>query len=61
MITFIIKGLLRDRHRSLFPVIMVTIGVFITVFFQAFMGGILTDMVDSTARFSTGQDRKSVV
>jgi putative ABC transport system permease protein len=54
MITFIIKGLLRDRHRSLFPVIMVTIGVFITVFFQAFMGGILTDMVDSTARFSTG-------
>ncbi|MGC9363668.1 MAG: ABC transporter permease [Fidelibacterota bacterium] len=54
MITFIIKGLLRDRHRSLFPVIMVTIGVCITVFYQAFMGGILTDMVDSTARFSSG-------
>ncbi|HDR67629.1 MAG TPA: FtsX-like permease family protein [Bacteroidaceae bacterium] len=54
MIIFIIKGLLRDRHRSLFPIIMVTIGVFITVFFQAFMGGILTEMVDSTARFSTG-------
>lgn len=57
MITFIIKGLLRDHHRSLFPIIMVTIGVFITVFFQAFMGGILTDMVDSTARFSTGHVR----
>lgn len=54
MIKFIIKGLLRDRHRSLFPVIMVTIGVFITVFYQAFMGGILTDMVDSTARFTSG-------
>ena len=54
MIKFIIKGLLRDHHRSLFPVIMVTIGVFITVFYQAFMGGILTDMVDSTARFSSG-------
>ncbi len=45
---------MRDRHRSLFPIIMVTIGVFITVFFQAFMGGFLTDMVDSTARFSSG-------
>jgi len=54
MIKFIIKGLLRDHHRSLFPIIMVTIGVFITVFYQAFMGGILTDMVDSTARFSSG-------
>jgi putative ABC transport system permease protein len=54
MIGFIIKGLLRDRHRSLFPVIMVTIGVFITIFFQAFIGGVLTEMVDSTARFSTG-------
>ncbi|MFA7711262.1 MAG: FtsX-like permease family protein [Candidatus Neomarinimicrobiota bacterium] len=54
MIKFIIKGLLRDHHRSLFPVIMVTIGVFITVFYHAFMSGILTDMVDSTARFSSG-------
>ncbi|MBN2600733.1 MAG: FtsX-like permease family protein [Candidatus Marinimicrobia bacterium] len=54
MITFIIKGLIRDHHRSLFPIIMVTIGVFITVFFQAFMGGFLTDMIDSTARFSSG-------
>ena len=54
MIKFIIKGLLRDHHRSLLPIIMVTIGVFITVFFHAFMGGLLTDMVDSTARFSTG-------
>lgn len=54
MIKFIIKGLLRDHHRSMFPVIMVTIGVFITVFYQSFMGGILTDMVDYTARFSTG-------
>jgi len=54
MIKFIINGLLRDHHRSLFPIIMVTIGVLITVFFQAFMGGFLTDMVDSTARFSSG-------
>ncbi|HDP67835.1 MAG TPA: FtsX-like permease family protein [Candidatus Marinimicrobia bacterium] len=54
MITFIIKGLLRDRHRSLFPVIMVTIGVFITILFQSFMNGVLTDMVDSIARFSSG-------
>ncbi|MFQ6676196.1 MAG: ABC transporter permease [Fidelibacterota bacterium] len=54
MIGFLVKGLLRDRHRSLFPVIIVTVGVVITVFMQAYVDGVLTDMVDYTARFSTG-------
>jgi putative ABC transport system permease protein len=54
MITFIINGLIRDRHRSLFPFLIVMIGVWITVFMQAYMSGILTDMVDYSARFSTG-------
>ncbi len=54
MIRFIINGLIRDHHRSLFPIIIVTIGVWITVFMQAYMTGILSDMIDTTARFSTG-------
>ncbi len=54
MIRFIINGLLRDHHRSLFPIIIVAIGVWITVFMQAYLSGVLGDMTDSTARFSTG-------
>ncbi len=54
MIRFILKGLLRDRQRSLLPVIVVVTGVFLTVFLQCWMTGILGDMVDFNARFTTG-------
>ncbi|MFQ6616667.1 MAG: hypothetical protein ACE5HZ_07890, partial [Fidelibacterota bacterium] len=54
MIRFLVAGLIRDRQRSLFPIIIVTIGVMLTVFFQAYLDGVLTDMVDYNARFSTG-------
>jgi len=54
MIKFIINGLLRDHHRSLFPIIIVSLGVWITVFMQAYMSGVLTDMVDTNARFASG-------
>ena len=54
MITFILKGLLRDRTRSLFPILMVTSGVFLTVFMYSFMQGVMGDLVSYTARFDTG-------
>lgn len=54
MIRFLVNGLLRDHHRSLFPVIIVAIGVWITVFFQAYINGVFGDMVDYSARYSTG-------
>ena len=54
MIRFIFKGLLRDRQRSLLPVIVVVTGVFLTVFLQCWMTGILGDLVDFNARFLTG-------
>ena len=54
MIRFLINGLLRDRQRSLFPILIVTIGVWITVFFHAYLTGVMGELVDSTARFSTG-------
>ena len=57
MIKFLIKGLLRDRSRSLFPVLTVFAGVFLSVFFYSFMNGVLSDMVKSTAHYQTGHVR----
>ncbi len=54
MIKFLILGLLRDRHRSLFPIIIVAIGVWITVFLHAYLNGVFGDLLDYNARYSTG-------
>ena len=54
MIKFILKGILRDRSRSLLPVIVISLGVFLTVFLSGWMKGIFTDMVDMNAKFTTG-------
>jgi len=54
MIRFLIKGLLRDRSRSLFPILMVSSGVFLTVLLYSIIQGAVSDMVDSNARFETG-------
>lgn len=54
MIKFLFKGLLRDKSRSLLPIIVVAIGVMITVFLQSYMNGIFSDSIESTAKFSSG-------
>lgn len=54
MIKFIFKGILRDKSRSLLPVIVVSIGVFLTVFMSGWMKGIFSDMIDLNAKFTTG-------
>ena len=54
MIKFLLKGLIRDRHRSLFPVLTVTLGVMLTVLMHCWVTGILGDMVDYNAKFMTG-------
>lgn len=54
MIKFLIKGLLRDRARSLFPILIVAIGVWITVFMHAYIEGVFSDLINFTARFTTG-------
>ncbi len=54
MIRFLIKGLMRDRSRSLFPVLMVAAGTFLTVFLYCFMEGYLNDFVKVNAQFDTG-------
>ncbi len=54
MIKFLIKGLLRDRSRSLLPLIVVAIGVMLAVFMRGYINGIMVDMIEQTARFNTG-------
>ena len=54
MIRFLLKGLLRDPSRSLFPVLIVSIGVMLTVFLQTWLQGAMGDVVRSNAGFSTG-------
>lgn len=54
MIQFLLKGLLRDKSRSLLPIIVVTIGVMMTVFLHAYLNGVLTDSIEESARLSSG-------
>ncbi len=54
MIRFLFKGIIRDKSRSLLPVIVVALGVFLTVFMSAFFKGVLTDIIEMTANFSSG-------
>ncbi len=54
MIRFLLKGILRDRSRSLLPVIVVALGVFLTVFMSGWFQGIMGDMIDMNARFVSG-------
>ncbi len=54
MLKFIIKGLLRDRSRSIFPVLVVFFGVFITVYFISFMDGFEESIIRQNANMDTG-------
>lgn len=54
MIQFLLKGIIRDRSRSLFPFLTVAIGVMLTVFLYSYIKGGESNFVESSARFSTG-------
>jgi len=54
MISFLIKGLFRDRSRSLFPLITVSLGVALVSLGNSWVNGALTDMVNNNARLETG-------
>ncbi|MCK5137213.1 MAG: FtsX-like permease family protein [Bacteroidales bacterium] len=54
MLLFYLKGLFRDRSRSLMPVIVVAIGVTLVVLMQCWITGVLGDMIVFNARFATG-------
>jgi len=54
MIKFLLKGLMRDRSRSLFPVLIAGAGAFLTVFLYSWILGAMGDLIQSTAQFDTG-------
>jgi putative ABC transport system permease protein len=54
MIKFLFKGLIRDKSRSLLPVIVVAIGVMLTVTMHAYIKGFMGDTIEMNARFSNG-------
>ena len=57
MIRFLTKGLLRDRSRSLFPVIIITITVGIVVFTIGFMKGTMNSVFLDTAVIISGHEK----
>jgi len=57
MIRFILQGILRDKTRSLFPFLVVTVGVALVVFSVGFMEGVFMGMVETTANLDTGHIR----
>ncbi len=54
MLRFYIKGLFRDRSRSLMPILVVAIGVTLVVLMQCWVTGVLGDMIVFNAKFATG-------
>ena len=54
MIRFLFKGLLRDRNRSVLPIIVVSLGVFLTVLAHAWITGIMGQSIEFNAQCSTG-------
>ena len=54
MLRFYLKGLFRDRSRSLMPIIVVAVGVTLVVLMHCWVTGILGDMIVFNARFATG-------
>jgi len=54
MIRFLLKGLIRDRHRSLLPIIVTALGVMLTVVFHSWLTGVLGDSIEYNARFASG-------
>ena len=57
MITFLFKGILRDKSRFLFPFLIVTIGVALVISLVGFMEGTMMGMIDNTANLDTGHLR----
>ena len=57
MMYLLIKGLLRDRSRSLFPVIIITITVAIVIFAIGFMKGSMNSVFQSTAVIISGHEK----
>lgn len=54
MIRFLLKGILRDRSRSLLPFLTICFGVMLTVVLYSWMKGAEANIAESSARFDYG-------
>ena len=54
MIRFLLKGLFRDRSRSLLPFVTVVLGSLLTVVGFSWLNGAISSMIESSANFSAG-------
>jgi putative ABC transport system permease protein len=54
MFRFLITGVFKDRHRYLFPLIIVSSGVLIMIFLLAFVNGYMDSFIRANASFETG-------
>lgn len=54
MIKFLLKGILKDKSRSLLPIIVVSIGVLLTVILYCWIKGIMGESLVMNANFNTG-------
>lgn len=57
MIRWIFQGILRDKTRSLFPFLVVTVGVALMITLLGYMEGIFMGVIDITANLDTGHLR----
>ena len=57
MIRWVIKGIWRDKTRSLFPFLVITVGVTLLIYLLGFMEGIFAGMLNMTAYMDTGHLR----
>ncbi len=57
MTNFLLKGILRDRSRSLMPIIVVAIGVFSVVVMDGFIAGMTTNFSNANANHGKGHLR----
>ena len=54
MIKFIIKGVLRDKSKSLIPIAVIAVGVMVTVIMSGFLKGVFSDVINQNAKLDTG-------
>ena len=57
MIRFLFKGVIRDKGRSLLPVIVVSIGVMFTIILHCWINGIIGESITMSANFNNGHLR----
>jgi len=54
MLKFLAIGVLRDRSRSFFPILIISAGVMLTVLFYSWINGYTIMLIEENARFKTG-------